>query len=183
LSIFGFVSKYKGYEIALNALKYLPNKYNLAIIGGSHPNDKEGKTMEELLKLIIELDLRDRVLITGFVEFEVLDLFHGATDICLAPYLSSTLSASGALTWAFNSGKPIIATKIPAFEEINQEYNCMLMVSPECPVELSLGILNLDKNEQLQQELVKNSLSYAYENSWDKISRIYLDLYNELSSN
>jgi glycosyltransferase involved in cell wall biosynthesis len=180
LSIFGFVSKYKGYEIAINALKYLPSQYNLAIIGGTHPNDKEGKTMDEIIKLIIDLDVRDRVLITGFVEFEVLDLFHGATDICLAPYLPSTLSASGALTWAFKSGKPIIASKIPAFDEINQEYNCMFMIAPECCLELALGILNLDKNQKLQEQLVNNALKYTEKNSWDNIGKIYLQLYKEL---
>lgn len=180
ISMFGFISKYKGYEVAIQALKYLPSKYHLAIIGGTHPHQKTDNTVDEILKLITELELTDRVRITGFVEFEVLDLFHSATDICIAPYLSSTLSASGALTWALNSGKPIIASKIPAFYELNQDANCMLMITPECPVELAWQIMNLDKNEQLQQTLVNNALNYVQENSWDNISTIHLDLYKKL---
>ncbi|MDJ0618997.1 MAG: glycosyltransferase [Calothrix sp. MO_192.B10] len=177
LSIFGFISSYKGYEVAINSLQYLPNNYYLAIIGGTHPNATQDKTLDEVLQLITQLKLTDRVRITGFVELDVLDLFHCATDICLAPYLSSTLSASGALTWSLNSGKPIIASKIPAFSELNQEADCMLMITPECPIELAWQVLNLEKDENLQKRLVNNALKYAYENSWGKIGLNHVKLY------
>ncbi|NEU74135.1 glycosyltransferase [Hassallia byssoidea VB512170] len=183
LSIFGFVSGYKGYEIAINALKYLPSQYYLAIIGGTHPNERHDKTIDRIFNLIIECKLQNRVRITGFVDFEVLDLYHAATDICLAPYLSSTLSASGALTWALNSGKPIIASKIPAFYELNQEVDCMSMITPECSMELAWQILNLDKDEQLKEQLVKNAFTYVNENSWDKISSIHIEIYKNLMFN
>ncbi|WP_434661795.1 hypothetical protein P5W99_03360 [Paraburkholderia sp. A3BS-1L] len=37
LGCFGFVSKYKGIDVALRALKLLPDNYHLAIFGGLHP--------------------------------------------------------------------------------------------------------------------------------------------------
>ncbi|MDN7586462.1 hypothetical protein [Burkholderia seminalis] len=37
LGCFGFVSKYKGIDVALRALKLLPANYHLAIFGGLHP--------------------------------------------------------------------------------------------------------------------------------------------------
>jgi glycosyltransferase involved in cell wall biosynthesis len=37
LSLFGFVAKYKGHEVAVKALKTLPEKYVLAVVGGPHP--------------------------------------------------------------------------------------------------------------------------------------------------
>src|SRR4029077_5270402 len=37
LAIFGFVSKYKGYETVLNAMRLLPDNITLVIAGGKHP--------------------------------------------------------------------------------------------------------------------------------------------------
>jgi glycosyltransferase involved in cell wall biosynthesis len=181
LSIFGFVSEYKGYQVAIQALEYLPEEYHLAIIGGSHPSNMGEKSIENILALVSDLELEDRVMVTGFVELEVLDLFHGATDICLAPYLLYDLSGSAALTWALNSGKPIIASKIPAFYELNQKTNCMSMVMPNSPRELAWKILQLDKDEALKQELVDRALAYSREHSWDKIASITYKVYQELT--
>ena len=36
--MFGFVGAYKGHDIAVKAIKLLPKKYVLAVIGGRHPN-------------------------------------------------------------------------------------------------------------------------------------------------
>ncbi|NEU74133.1 glycosyltransferase family 4 protein [Hassallia byssoidea VB512170] len=70
-----FVSGYKGYEIAINTLKYLPSQYYLALIGGTHPNERHDKTIDQIFKLIIKSNLQTRVRITGFVNFEVLDRY------------------------------------------------------------------------------------------------------------
>lgn len=182
LSIFGFIGQYKGYVTAVNALSYLPNNYQLFIIGSVHPNERKSKFIDELFELIDKLELNNRVHVTGYVDFHDLDLFRKATDIFLAPYLSSTLSASGALTWGLNSGKPVVASKIPAFYELNQEANCMLMFTPEASRELAWQIINLEQNEELKNKLVHSSLEYAKKNSWDNIALITKDLYKKMFS-
>ena len=179
LSIFGFVSSYKGYEVAIKSLKYLPEDYYLAIIGGSHPYAKNDTTVDHILNIVFKYKLENRVIITGFVDFDVLDVYHAATDICLAPYVSDSLSASGALTWALNSGKPIIASKIPAFYELNQEAKCMVMTTPSCSNELAWQINKLYHNKQLQKQVVTNSLNYVKNNSWNNTAKSIVDLYSQ----
>lgn len=181
LSIFGFISENKGYVTAISTLKYLPNNYKLVILGGTHPYEKKDGFLDKILELINNLELVDRVVITGYVDFETFKLYSKATDIFLAPYLpSSLLSASGAITWALSSGKPVIASRIPAFLELNQNKRCLLLVSPESPRELAWEILKLDENIVLKSKLVENSLEYAEENSWDNIAVATQDLYTKM---
>ncbi|WP_439669974.1 Glycosyltransferase [Cupriavidus necator] len=47
LGCFGFVSKYKGIDVALRALRLLPPNFHLAIFGGLHPNEiKQGVSID-----------------------------------------------------------------------------------------------------------------------------------------
>jgi glycosyltransferase involved in cell wall biosynthesis len=48
--------------------RYLPDNYKLAIIGGLHPASDDLAFYAEITDLIDELDLRDRVYITGFIK-------------------------------------------------------------------------------------------------------------------
>jgi glycosyltransferase involved in cell wall biosynthesis len=50
LGCFGFVSKYKGIDVALRALRLLPSNFHLAIFGGLHPNEiKKGVALDSYL--------------------------------------------------------------------------------------------------------------------------------------
>jgi glycosyltransferase involved in cell wall biosynthesis len=179
LTIFGFVGKYKGHDIALEAMKWLPEKYHLAIVGGAHPEARED-FMHHLLSNV-NRKLRPRVTITGYVENDVADLFYAATDICLAPYRPfANLSASGAITWALSSGRPTIASKIDAFQSIQRDAECLFMVTPELVRELAWAIEKLDKDTSLQQRLVNNALKYCEEHSWAKTARATIGLYEEM---
>ncbi|MEO0988370.1 MAG: glycosyltransferase [Cyanobacteria bacterium J06639_14] len=184
MSIFGFVSTYKGYDVAIRALARLPEHCYLIIAGGPHPEADPGeKTIQDVLALIEhleeeeEFEISHRILVTGFVPFEMLDTIHMATDICLAPYLPSTISASGALSWALSSGKPTIASKISAFRELNETAQCLLMFQPVAPLELAWQILNLLEDENLQHELVERAAAYVEKYSWDAIARRVSYLY------
>jgi glycosyltransferase involved in cell wall biosynthesis len=39
IGVFGFISKYKGFEIAIRALHHLPDNYHLLVFGGIHPQE------------------------------------------------------------------------------------------------------------------------------------------------
>ncbi|PZO19640.1 MAG: hypothetical protein DCF25_08140 [Leptolyngbya foveolarum] len=181
LSIFGFVSKYKGYEVAIKALSNLPSDFVLAIIGGPHPEAKE-KALDDVFRTIEILSLEEpeiakRVFITGYVETEELNKFHRATDICLAPYLPSSISASGALTWALTSGKPVVASNIPAFRELNQKANCLRLFQPTAHRELAWHVQRLTRDKHEQQALVKNAAAYVQAHSWRTTAKDTYSLY------
>jgi glycosyltransferase involved in cell wall biosynthesis len=184
LSIFGFVSGYKGYEVAIQSLRHLPDNFVLAIIGGPHPEAAESeKALDDVFRAIElagvgESAIAERVIITGYVDTDQLKEFHLATDICLAPYLPSNISASGALTWALTSGKPVIASNIPAFKELNQAANCLVLFQPTAHRELAWHIERVSHNDHIQKELVNNAAAYVQSHSWGETTKKLQILYS-----
>jgi glycosyltransferase involved in cell wall biosynthesis len=164
LSIFGFVSRHKGHEWVTRALKMLPDRYCLAIIGGPHPGSVDDRTVERVLRLWDGEDPA-RLRITGWVPRETVDAYHAATDVCLVPYLPVTLSASAGLAWALTSGKPTIASRIQTFVDLNHEADCLLLVTPRAPHELVWQIERLVGDVDLQRRLAQNARRYAAEHS------------------
>jgi len=124
--------------------------------------------------------LRARVRVTGFLDAAAVDLYHAATDICLAPYLDPTQAASAGIGWAIASGKPIIASSIPAFVEINDTADCLVTSTPGAEHELAWHIERLHGDRALQDRLTTNALRYAAQWSWGTVAQAHVDLYGEL---
>lgn len=181
LSIFGFVINNKGHEFAIKALKLLPPHYHLAIVGGPNPKSKK-LILDEVLQLVYENpEIKNRVRVTGYVDTETRDLYHAATDICLAPYKETYGNASGSagIGWALSSGNPIIASRIATFNEINQEADCFLMCAQKSVFELAWLIEYLMADNNLQTKLVKNALKYAANNQWSNVVHQIINSYRK----
>jgi glycosyltransferase involved in cell wall biosynthesis len=181
LSMFGFISTYKGYTTALNALKVLPANYYLLIIGTSHPNSSD-HALDRIIKFIETYKkTSSRVILTGYLEFEELRNYHKITDFCLAPYEPETiLSSSAALTWSLSSGKPVIASKIDFFDELNEEANCLHLFTPGCAGELAYKIKNLTLSDEINQSLATNGLIYCETNQWRNIAKEHTNIYEKI---
>lgn len=181
LSLFGFVAAYKGPDVAVGALRALPENFYLAIVGGPHPQGND-LTLNNVLEMVAEDPrLTDRVRVTGFVTTEQLDLYHAATDICLAPYQKTDLSGSSALTWALSSGKPVIASRITAFQEVQEGNDCLLLFTEGAEYELAWQVRRLLADHAMQETLVRNALAYVERNSWPAIARTTRALYESMT--
>ncbi|MBH1956969.1 glycosyltransferase [Candidatus Saccharibacteria bacterium] len=118
----GFVSETKGVKQAVKALKYLPENYKLAIIGGVHPSGGGEAYLDEVCDTIIDLELKDRVYITGFIEEDArLNSLIRECDVCIYPYDRKYYSfvSSAALNNALANHKPAIVYPTPPFIEMN----------------------------------------------------------------
>lgn len=179
LSMFGFVSPYKGHCVAVEALKQLPKRYRFAVIGGRHPAAGSETTIDTVLQLWKDED-PSRLIITGYADRETIDVYQAATDICLAPYLPSfSLSASAAVTWALTSGRPTVASGIPVFQEINRRGQCLATVAPGAVFELAWMIQKVASDEAMQARLVDAASAYAEANSWAVAARRNLAVYEQ----
>ena len=178
LSLFGFISEYKGHDLALSVMDLLPKNFKLSIIGGRHP-DSSSNEIGRVLKLANELGLSDRVLITGWVTPGEADYYQQNSDICLAPYQATELSASGAITWSLTSGKPVIASNINSFKSINQKHNCMLLCNRSDRLEWVWAIKKVAEDINLRKRLIDNSRKYCKDNSWTNICKQHMELYSE----
>lgn len=192
MSIFGFISEYKGYHVALNALQYLPDNYRLICMGGRHPTsdgdeytqilqrayDIDRAIVEHDLHLVDHVPVRPRLTITDYLNDKQADHWHGQTHICLAPYIDRTLSGSGALTWSITSGRPTIASNIPSFKTINDEYNCMKLFKVDAHMELAWIIKHVVENKHVQQDMLAGASKYSDELSWSNVGKMHIALYN-----
>jgi len=181
LTMFGFVSDYKGHDLAIQCLERLPEHVHLAICGGSHP-EADDDFLASLITLVHDLDLDDRVTITGWLAPTEAERYYAATDICLAPYTTTDLSASGAITWALASGKPIVGSKIQAFRNICREQPCMLLTTPGRVDELVWAVEKLSGSPDYADRLVAAARDYAEAHTWRETAIVTHDLYSQLLS-
>ena len=179
LTMFGFVGGYKGHDLAVRALAKLPARFHLAICGGAHP-ESEDRALATVLRLVRKLGLEQRVTITGWLSEADAAVHYAATDICLAPYVDTSLSASGAITWALASGRPTIASKIPAFQEICREQPCLLLTSPGMVDEIVWAAEKLADDRDLAAGLVTAAGRYIDAHSWAATAAATQDLYAAL---
>ncbi|RLS35781.1 MAG: glycosyltransferase [Planctomycetota bacterium] len=180
VTLFGFVGRYKGHDLALQALQQLPGDFHLAICGGSHPEARDD-FFAEVFRMIARLGLEERVKVTGWLSPEDADLYYAATDICLAPYQPDCgLSGSGAITWALASGRPTIASKIDAFMAIQRESPCMLMTTAGQTEELVWAIRKIADDRALGRELVAAAGEYCRRHSWKNVALATRDIYGEV---
>lgn len=178
--IFGFVGQYKGHDLVIQAFKRLPSNFHLAIVGGAHPESTE-TFLNDLLRSIPR-SMRHRIRVTGWVDRQTADQYSAAADLFVAPYRGdTTLVGSGAVTWALCSGKPVIASKVNAFVNINRDADCLFMVSPDCPYELGWAIEKIADDATLQSKLTQNARKYCQSNSWSSfIETTVLPTYSHL---
>lgn len=124
LTIFGFTNRRKGYEVALDALLLLPDTVALVIGGGpmrDHPADIVYDA--DLREAVARRGLAGRVVLTGYLEPAEIPEVMAATDLCLAPFVSS--GGSGSLSLCLGYRKPVVASDIPANREIAARVPCL----------------------------------------------------------
>ena len=175
----------------MRALRLLPDNYTLTCMGGRHPNSK-GSEYTDILEFATNLDrersehrwgdvytaVKNRIRITGFLTEQQADAEHGNTQICLVPYEAENFSGSGALTWSMTSGKPVIASNIPAFETLNEEHRCMHLFNREEPEELAWSIKRVAEDVKYQCALVSGANKYSQEVSWSNVAKTHMNLYD-----
>lgn len=178
LGTVGYIHRFKGVDKAIKSLKYLPDNYKLVILGGVKSDSDDQKLYDKLADLIIKLNLKNRVHITGIVPSdEDLNSFIRETDICLYPYDSRYYKGvgSGALNLAIANERPIVAYPVSTLVETNQEFGQIMFTDSDSYYELAREIQRLDITEQ-----TKKIIAYAKANSFDNISLRLIELYKSL---
>lgn len=174
----GFMHKYKGIDDAVRALKYLPDNYKLAIIGGMQPISDEVNIYNTIATLVDALGLKDRVYITGYVqEDDRLNALIREVDICVYAYNNKYYGqvSSGALNLAFANQRAVIGYPTDSFKEMNKEFGEIKLTTAAAYYELARELKHIDTKAQ-----VVAGDKYAQEYSWPKIAETVIDAYRKL---
>lgn len=177
LTIFGFVVARKGYETALEAIRRLPDDVVLLIAGGPHPGDQTG-FFDDLMAHIDDEHLGNRVIVTGYLAEHRIPIVMAATDIILAPF--TAVSSSWSLMHSMAYGKPIVASDLPPFREINERIPALALCSPEDPADLASKIGELLSDVAKLSSLLEAVEAYADTYTIGRQAQETLAVYQEL---
>jgi glycosyltransferase involved in cell wall biosynthesis len=113
VTLLGFIYGRKGHKILVEAIPELAPDVQVVFAGG--PIAHKEKFLANVEGRKRELDLGERLRITGYLAEEDLEAWVAATDLAVLPF--KDLSASGSLSTWIAAGKPILASDLPGFRE------------------------------------------------------------------
>jgi len=181
--IFGFIKPHKCIHIAMDALKILLPKVDAYLfIGGwiapsAKPEHKE--YVEFLLDKMKKDNLEERVIFyKGFIPEEDVTYAFGACDVVLFPYYEEDRSASGSFHLAIGAGKPVVASRIPKFEEL-KNISDELLVLPYNAEGLAGVLLRLFTDRDFERYVKERVEDYKEKTSWETTAKRHLEVYNE----
>lgn len=170
----GRLTKQKGVEILLKAIKILKNEYSrnmkIAIVG-------KGELKEKLNNLTVELEVNREVKFLG-VRKDVKELMV-SSKIFVLP---SRWEGFGlVIIEAMSNMLPVIATNVGPIPEIIENRKDGILVPPENPKALARAINSLLENEELQKKLSQTAYKKVREKySINAYSVRMLDFYKSL---
>lgn len=101
----GRLAKYKGLEYLIRAMKFLNKEYSLVIIG-------EGPLKEELVAIVRENLLEDRVLFLKHVPYSELPYYYSAANVFVLPSINRAEAFGLVALEAMACGTPVITTEL-----------------------------------------------------------------------
>lgn len=181
IGLFGFTSEYKGHDIAVNALEYLPDNYKLMIFGAQHPRGivpfrRVDGYLQSILDRIAFYDdkfvkaklkrrkVYERVEFFGAVSDEELIEAMRNVDIVALPYIEVGQMGSGIATNALECKAKIIASNTKCFAELRKYYpNCFAQFDIGNSLELANKIMHF--KDIYTGNIEKALLTYNLENN------------------
>lgn len=179
VTAFGFIVARRGYEILLDAIKFLPEDTILVFAGGPHPLDRTGY-YSKLLARIAESPRRNQIHVTGYLPEDEVDLWLSASDVIVAPFRH--LSGSASLMRAIAHGKPIVASNLPPLKELADLSGALVLVPVDEPLAFAEAIKSLKKpTERLRYE--QAAKEFANRQNIQSIAEKHINLYNAVLQN
>ena len=168
---FGQIKDVKGLDILIKAMATVPKDIKLIIAGKPWKSDFNKYDL-----LIKKYKLEDRIIkIIRFIEDDEREKLFFAADVNILPY--RTIYQSGVLLMAMSHGLPVIASNLPANEEIIDDGVNGMLFESENSEALGKQITTFFQNDSLFISLSKKALqTIEAEYGWNKIAQSYLKL-------
>ncbi len=171
LLFFGFIRKYKGLDLLLEAFDdERLKKFSLKlIVAGEFYED--AKPYHELIS---KLHLQERVILkTDFIAEEEVKKYFSAADVIVQPYRSATQSGVTQIAYQFN--KPMIVTNVGGLPQLVPNGKVGLCVAPDAKA-IADAIFNFFENN-LQQKFLEGIREEKKKFSWTTFAENILALF------
>jgi glycosyltransferase involved in cell wall biosynthesis len=172
----GALNKERGIELLIQSLQYLPG-YELIIAG-------KGYMENELKTLAGKLELNERILFTGNLDFSVLHSITSKAKLGFSIEQGTCLNYYYALPNKLfdyiQAGVPVICSDFPEMKKIVETYKTGEVFEGFTPEDLSSQILKILNNPQKTKEYYDNCLIAKEILNWENEEKILLNIYNNL---
>jgi glycosyltransferase involved in cell wall biosynthesis len=163
----GHLYPWKGVDILLRALALLPDVRGLVV--GGHPAEGD---LARLKALALELQIGGRVSFTGYVDRREVASLLDRADVLVMPHGATLVSERYAsplkLFEYMASGRPIVASDLPAVREVVQHDVSAWLVEPNDPAALATGIRRVLDDAALGERIGRTAFDEVKAYSWDR---------------
>jgi glycosyltransferase involved in cell wall biosynthesis len=155
---FGFIRKYKGLDILIEAMKDLDDEYLLLIAGEVYGDFKKYDEQIDKLNIRNKINLQIK-----YIPETEIPLYFSASDVCVLPYRTATQSGIVGISYHFEL--PVIVTNTGGLAEMVEENKTGLIVEQANPQNIT-SALKRYFNERLKEKFIPNIKEYKSHHSW-----------------
>jgi len=174
LLFFGYVRKYKGLDILIEAFPKILStnpKAKLLIVGEFYDDPKD------YFELIKKLKIEEQVkVINQFVPNEDVAKYYQAADVVILPYRSAT--QSGILNVAYGFYKPVIVTAVGGLAEFVDEGKTGFVVKPNSPDAITDGVQKF-LSSKVQTNFAVHIQERNRKNSFNQLPEVFEKIFEE----
>ncbi len=187
ISTFGLISRGKGLEYAIEAMRKVVRSHPEAlylVLGQTHPvvRRHEGESYRQsLTKMVTDYGLRNNIqFVDRYLDFPELVEYLQATDIYLTPYLNPTQIVSGTLAYTVGMGKAIVSTPYLYAEELLSHHRGFLVPFRDSQA-LADAVIALLDDPALRRATERRAYRFGRQMTWPNVSFAYGKLFAELA--
>jgi glycosyltransferase involved in cell wall biosynthesis len=171
---FGFIRKYKGLDLLLQAMADERLIDIHLIVAGEFYEDRG--YYDEIVR---SGNIKDRVVMKGeYIPKEAVRYYFSAADLVVQPYRSAT--QSGVTQIAYHFGVPMVVTDTGGLPEMVENGVAGLVVD-ESDVSIASAIDRFFSDSELRNQLEEGVIKNASLFSWDQMSDGILELYESIN--
>jgi glycosyltransferase involved in cell wall biosynthesis len=154
LAVVGALSRGRAQDVAIRALAIVRDRLpgaRLLLVGAPHPRPQDVAFAEELRRLAGELGASAAVVFAGATD-AMADVY-AAADVVMNP-VRVPEGFGRAAAEALAAGRPVVASRVGALEEVIRHGVDGLLVAPDEPRALADGAIRLLEDAELRERLV-----------------------------
>ena len=174
ITLFGYTSPNKGYELVLEAMPLIPAPTILVIAGGPR-NPDTAVYLESLRARIATSGVGERVVYTGFLSDEDLAEAMAASDLALTPHTEATGSYS--VMFPLTYGRPVVASDLAIFREIKERGGGVELFPNRDSIAFARIVNELLQDAGRRESLSRQAFEYAREHRWPAVARRTVEIY------
>lgn len=172
LLFMGWLYKFSGLkEVCIELSKLDNNHIKLIIVG-------EGDAYQELKNIIVQYNLKDKVILAGQKPYNEMPQYLAAANVCLLPaYNNETMRdiVPGKVYEYMAAGKPVISTELPGMiNKFGTDNGIVFVKTPEDTIEKAVELFETGQFKDLGSKARKYIETYSWDNIANDFEKILL---------